>query len=249
MLGDFVNFCGSRFLKYFLFVYGGILSFPKGRGVPRPGAGCLRRVTFVNSDKSNQKRHSRGKGFRFPFPLENPPSLKRPKGRGCDPSPLETSPRGVAIIKSRLFRSAAKVGGGQGPPEAKRKTDSHASDVGHWLGMTPLRGVRGDAPQGYLLRGERWAAFTQGRLDATALPWHTGRCGHRPLRKDKRCDGKMDGGRDTPRVLTSLRGHRPLRKVYRGWVRLICKRKRRAGASFCIFFLPFTFCVDRVELR
>ena len=27
---------------------------------------CLRRVTFVNSDKSNQKRHSRGKGFRFP---------------------------------------------------------------------------------------------------------------------------------------------------------------------------------------
>ena len=77
---------------------------------------CLRRVTFVNSDKSNQKRHSRGKGFRFPFPLENPPSLKRPKGRGCDPSPLETSPRGVAIIKSRLYREAAKVGGGLWPP-------------------------------------------------------------------------------------------------------------------------------------
>ena len=34
----------------------------------------------------------------------------------------------------------------------KRETDSHASDIGHWLGMTPLRGVRGDAPQGYLLR-------------------------------------------------------------------------------------------------
>ena len=53
----------------------------------------------------------------------------------------------------------------------KRGTDSHASDtghwlgmttqkagagngsdIGHWLGMTPLRGVRGDAPQGYLLR-------------------------------------------------------------------------------------------------
>ena len=46
----------------------------------------------------------------------------------------------------------------------KRGTDSHASDIGHWLGMTPLRGVRGDAPQGYLLRGEHWAAFTQGRL-------------------------------------------------------------------------------------
>ena len=26
----------------------------------------------------------------------------------------------------------------------KRGTDSHASDIGHWLGMTPLRGVRGD---------------------------------------------------------------------------------------------------------
>ena len=77
---------------------------------------CLRRVTFVNSDKSNQKRHSRGKGFRFPFPLENPPSFKRPTGRGCDPSPLETSPRGVAIIKSRLCRFAAKVGGGLWPP-------------------------------------------------------------------------------------------------------------------------------------
>ena len=36
--------------------------------------------------------------------------------------------------------------------EAGRGADSHASDIGHWLGMTPLRGVRGDAPQGYLLR-------------------------------------------------------------------------------------------------
>ena len=25
--------------------------------------------------------------------------------------------------------------------------------------------------------------FAPGRLDATALPWHTGRCGHRPLRR------------------------------------------------------------------
>ena len=23
-------------------------------------------------------------------------------------------------------------------------TDSHASDIGHWLGMTPLRGIRSD---------------------------------------------------------------------------------------------------------
>ena len=44
----------------------------------------------------------------------------------------------------------------------------------------------------------------RGRLDATALPWHTGRC--------------------TPRVLASLRGHRPLRKDNEGAV-----VKQRAG--------------------
>ena len=68
------------------------------------------------------------------------------------------------------------------------------------------RGIRGDvgiAPyEG--ATGVRWS---------TALPWHTGRCtprvlaslrGHRPLRKDKRCDGKMDGGRGTPRALVPL---------------------------------------------
>ena len=55
-----------------------------------------------------------------------------------DPSPLGTSPLGFqAIIKSRLCREAAKVGSGLWPlGEIKRKTDSHASDVGHWLGMT-----------------------------------------------------------------------------------------------------------------
>ena len=50
-----------------------------------------------------------------------------------------------AIIKSRLCREAAKVGGGLWPPVGvKGRTDSHASDVGHWLGMTPLRGVWAD---------------------------------------------------------------------------------------------------------
>ena len=40
------------------------------------------------------------------------------------------------------------------PPRAKvpragaRGTDSHASDVGHWLGMTPLRGVWADGHKG-----------------------------------------------------------------------------------------------------
>ena len=32
---------------------------------------------------------------------------------------------------------------GAGFPRLRaRGTDSHASDIGHWLGMTPLRGVR-----------------------------------------------------------------------------------------------------------
>ena len=59
---------GRRSLFAFVCLVGG------GRGGrSRPPGGfslflffCLRRVTFVNSDKSNQKRHSRGEGFRFP---------------------------------------------------------------------------------------------------------------------------------------------------------------------------------------
>ena len=34
----------------------------------------------------------------------------------CVPSPLETPTLGWAIIKSRLYREAAKVGGGLWPP-------------------------------------------------------------------------------------------------------------------------------------
>ena len=43
------------------------------------------------------------------------------------------------------------------PPSQReaRRTDSHASDVGHWLGMTPLRGVWADRvvrPYGHIHR-------------------------------------------------------------------------------------------------
>ena len=52
---------------------------------------CLRRDTFFPwRKKVSKERHSRGKGFRFPFPLENPPSLKRPKREGRGPPSLET---------------------------------------------------------------------------------------------------------------------------------------------------------------
>ncbi len=58
-------------------------------------------------------------------------------------SPFGNTHRGWAIIKSRLCREAAKVGGGQGPPVGmKGRTDSHASDIGHWLGMTGKDKVR-----------------------------------------------------------------------------------------------------------
>ena len=51
-------------------------------------------------------------------------------------------------------------------------TDSHASDVGHWLGMTPLRGVRGDAPQGYLLRCVGIAPYERTR--GAVVKWAAG---------------------------------------------------------------------------
>ena len=45
----------------------------------------------------------------------------------------------------RFFSSFLSLLKEKRPPEAKKRgTDSHASDVGHWLGMTPLRGVWAD---------------------------------------------------------------------------------------------------------
>ena len=45
---------------------------------------CLRRDTFFPwRKKVSKERHLRGEGFRFPSPLKNPLSLKRPKGRAA----------------------------------------------------------------------------------------------------------------------------------------------------------------------
>ena len=50
---------------------------------------CLRRVTFFPwRKKVTKERHSRGEGFRFPSPLKNPLTLKRPKGEGLRPLPF-----------------------------------------------------------------------------------------------------------------------------------------------------------------
>ena len=63
--------------------------------------------------------------------------------------------------------------GGEGFPRLRaRGTDSHASDIGHWLGVTPLRGVRGDAPQGYLLRCVGIAPYERTR--GAVVKWTAG---------------------------------------------------------------------------
>ena len=83
---------------------------------------CLRRGTFFSwRKKVTKERHSRGKGFRFPFPLENPPSLNDQRGRAvalplwkhppwrgdCQIAPLPQSGKGrwrprAAICKAFL---------------------------------------------------------------------------------------------------------------------------------------------------
>ena len=89
--------------------------------------------------------------------------------------------RGAAAAYLSLRRFA--------PPPSQREagrrvTDSHASDVGHWLGMTPLRGVFGrtgsSAPteQCKGCGGETAGRCTQRVLASLR--------GHRPLRNDRR---------------------------------------------------------------
>ena len=106
-------------------------------------------LSFLGERKYPKNAIQGGRKFRSSFPLENPPSLSDQRGRAAA-LPLWKHPPGVwAIIKSRLCREAAKVGGGLWPPVGvKGRTDSHASDVGHWLGMTPLRGVLADGHKG-----------------------------------------------------------------------------------------------------
>ena len=76
---------------------------------------CLRRVTFFPCRKKvTKERHSRGEGFRFPSPLKNPLTLKRPKGRAAalpfgNPSGAGAG-RHALPIKSKSFLPAAPIG-------------------------------------------------------------------------------------------------------------------------------------------
>ena len=57
---------------------------------------CLRRVTFFPCRKKvTKERHSRGERFRFPSPLKNPLTLKRPKGEGLRPLPFGNPHPGI----------------------------------------------------------------------------------------------------------------------------------------------------------
>ena len=56
-----------------------------------------------------------GRKFRSSFPLENPLSLSDQRGRAAALPLWKHPPLGWAIIKSRLCRKAAKVGGGLWP--------------------------------------------------------------------------------------------------------------------------------------
>ena len=55
---------------------------------------CLRRGTFFPKRKY-PKNGLRGEGFRFPSPLKDPLSLKRPNGEGCGPPLWKPPPGGV----------------------------------------------------------------------------------------------------------------------------------------------------------
>ena len=80
-----------------------------------------------------------------------------------------------------------------------RGTDSHASDVGHWLGMTGYKGRTGSSAPTEQRKG--CGGETAGRCTPRVL---ASLRGHRPLRKDKRCGGKMDGGVMSPRLTDKL---------------------------------------------
>jgi len=68
------------------------------------------RPTFAYGGKSRQKHRLRGKGFRFPFPLKYPPSLKRLKRGGLRSPSLGFFPLGDAPISGDSLPRATTQG-------------------------------------------------------------------------------------------------------------------------------------------
>ena len=177
---------------------------------------CLRRGTFF-PERKYPKNGLRGEGFRFPSPLKNPLSLKRPNGEGLRPLPFGNPHPWVGRLSNRAFA-------------AKRQREVAA--FGRWFGFDnafaagkPGVGADGSVrPVGYAYAfGRRYVGGDAHIAPyATALPWHISPSGasrhhsyaspHNPV-----C---------TPRVLASRRALGRLAEGGRGIPRL---RARRDG--------------------
>ena len=95
----------------------GTVDVRRGGALPRPPVFrclftfCLRRDTFFPwRKKVSKERHLRGEGFRFPSPLKNPLTLKRPKGRGCAPPLWKPHPRRVGDYQIAPLPRSGKGG-------------------------------------------------------------------------------------------------------------------------------------------
>ena len=99
---------------------------------------CLRRVTFFPCRKKvTKERHSRGEGFRFPSPLKNPLTLKRPKGEGLRPLPFGNPHPGIGDYQ---IAPLPRSGKGRWRPLAAIGEKGSTSKNRLSLFETPLRG-------------------------------------------------------------------------------------------------------------
>ena len=159
---------------------------------------------------------------------------------------------GIAPYERSIEGAAVKRREGQSPsPTGRYKGCVRATGGGVWSprpteGYKGVRSWDGGAmhPKGACFAASAGPPLHKGGLMPRRCRGIRGDVGIAPYERTRGAMVKWTAGGIPQGCLfrfAPLRGHRPLRKVYRGWVRLIYKRKRRVGASFCIFFLPFTF--------
>ena len=118
------NWKGKFFVFFFFFASGGVL--------------------LSTATKVPKNAVQGGRDATFSFPLEELPFLKRRKRGGVRASPLSNHPSGgggdyqIAPSAARAPRHLSLRGAKRrgNPLSYTWGTDSHASDIGHWLGMT-----------------------------------------------------------------------------------------------------------------
>ena len=109
----------------------GCFLFWRKKGVPRLRVrGVSDGLLLPIAAKVTKSAIQGGRKLRSSFPLENPPSLNDQRGRAAALPLWKYPPKGRAIIKSRLCRAAAKVGGGLWPPF--RKSSCHSCTALHF---------------------------------------------------------------------------------------------------------------------